>query len=585
MRPLTDIGRLPQTSVLLTADGRLLAPIFEQNRISVPIEQIAEPVLRCLLATEDRRFFVHGGVDLRAILRATYVNFRERKIVQGGSTITQQLARMAALQRSDRSLRRKLAEVYVALLIERHLTKRQILHRYLNAAYFGHGIFGIEQAALALCGKRAIQLDDSDAAYLVALLKAPARYCRCCNPVRAEQRTSIVTRLSGTRGEFRSIPNGKWRPRESYSSRAPLTGSYAIELIRKCLLQLAPQDYPQQRLKICTTIDPICQDILESACASVTRLGYTGRLACIIQDARSGSVRAIAGGTGFREQRFNAAADGLLQPGSLLKPFILLAAIRAALSVEAAYVSRPLSVRLRDGRIWTVRNAGDRYTGLTTIADATVHSDNTVYAQLLQEIGLERVKRILMRVGVPAQNATLAISTGAVRPGVSPLKMCSAYSVFSAAGCFFSPSIITRITSEDGNVLHDDPQIGRSICTVAEASSVTSVLQRVATEGTGRLPIAHSGLAAKTGTSISGGWYASFDGVHRILTWTESDFSPFSPRYFSGKAVSAKELANRIWHLLTKAQLGFQELFTVFSGVDKMSVPDLLWVEKDFETT
>jgi membrane peptidoglycan carboxypeptidase len=222
---------------------------------------------------------------------------------------------------------------------------------------------------------------------------------------------------------------------------------------------------------------------------------------------------------------------------------------------------------------------------VTTIADATVHSDNTVYAQLLQQIGLERVKRILMRVGIPAQNATLAISTGALRPGVSPLKMCSAYSVFSAAGYFFSPSIITRITSEDGNVLYNNPQTGRPICTPAEASSVASVLQRVATEGTGRLPIAHSGLAAKTGTSMSGGWYASFDGIHRILTWTESDFSPFSSMYYSGKAVSAKDLASRIWRLLTKAQLGFQELFAVFGGVDDMSVRDLLWVENHFETT
>jgi membrane peptidoglycan carboxypeptidase len=154
--------------------------------------------------------------------------------------------------------------------------------------------------------------------------------------------------------------------------------------------------------------------------------------------------------------------------------------------------------------------------------------------------------------------------------------MCSAYSVFSAAGLFFPPSIISRITSEDGEELYKDSQTGTPICTPAEALKITSVLQ---------LPMPHLGLAAKTGTSMSGGWYASFDDVHRILTWTESDFSPFSSLYYSGKAVSAKELASRIWHLLTKPQLGFQELFTVFGGVDEMSVLDLLWVETHFETT
>jgi len=191
VRPLRDVGSLAQTSALLTSDGRLLAPVFEQNRICVPLNDMAEPVLRGLIATEDRRFFLHRGIDFKAILRAAYVNSRARKFVQGGSTITQQLARMAVLRRSDRSLARKLVEIYTALLIERHLTKRQILENYLNAAYFGHGIFGIEQAALVLCGKRAIELDDIDAAYLVGLLKAPARYCRCCNPTRAEQRTSL----------------------------------------------------------------------------------------------------------------------------------------------------------------------------------------------------------------------------------------------------------------------------------------------------------------------------------------------------------------------------------------------------------
>lgn len=585
MRPLNELGSLPQTSVLLTDDGQLLAPICEQNRICVPSHAIAESVLRSLVATEDRRFFIHGGIDVRAILRAVVVNMRHWKVVQGGSTITQQLARMSALKRADRSLSRKFAEIYVALLIERLLSKRQILHHYLNAAYFGHGIFGIEQAALAFCGKHAADLDDCDSAYLVGLLKAPAHYCRCCNPVRSEQRTSLVARLSGLPEPRKKSRLGNWRPRESVSSRLPLTAPYLVEFIRKCLLKIVPQAYPKRRLKIRTTIDPVCQNILETACASTRRLGYGGRLACIIQDAQSGRIRAISGGTAFAKQQFNAAVDGVLQPGSLLKPFILLAAIQAGVTIERRCLSQPQRIRMPNGRIWNVGNAGQRYNGLTTIADATVHSDNTVYVQLLQEIGLESVKKILMQVGMPQENVTLSVSTGALRPGISPLTVCSAYSVFSAMGRFFAPSIISSILTEDGEVLYRASYEGKSVCTPEEAIQVTAVLRRAAIEGTAKLPIQYGRLAAKTGTSVSGGWYASFDGIHRVLTWTESDFSPYSSRYFPGKAVSARDLANRIWSLLARPQIGFQELFTVFAGVDKMSVRDLLWVDSQFQTT
>jgi len=238
-----------------------------------------------------------------------------------------------------------------------------------------------------------------------------------------------------------------------------------------------------------------------------------------------------------------------------------------------------------NGRIWNVHNAGQRYNGSTTIADATVHSDNTVYVQLLRDIGLNRVKQVLMRVGMPQEKATLAVSTGALRPGVSPLTLCSAYSVFSAAGLFFNSSIISRIVTEDGEVLYQASEHGRSICTPQQALQVTAVLQRAAVEGTAKLPVHYPGLAAKTGTSLSGGWYASFDGIHRVLTWTESDFSPYSSRYFPGKAVSARALASRVWAMLARPQVGFQELFTVFAGVDKMSVRDLLWVERQFQST
>ena len=149
-------------------------------------------MLTCVVATEDHRFFSHHGIDPIGLLRAACVNIRALRILQGGSTITQQLARIAVLRRADRSLQRKLIEAITALVIEHCFSKQQILEHYLNAAYFGHSVYGIEQAALTHCGKRAADLDEVDAAYLVGLLKAPGRYCRCCNVARSEQRTRLV---------------------------------------------------------------------------------------------------------------------------------------------------------------------------------------------------------------------------------------------------------------------------------------------------------------------------------------------------------------------------------------------------------
>ncbi len=584
MWPPTTIRALSQTSVLLTSDGKLFSAIFDQNRLCIPLHQVAEPVLRCLIATEDQRFFSHYGIDPIGILRAAYVNVRALRIVQGGSTITQQLARMAVLRRSDRSLRRKMIELLAALWIERRLTKLQILEIYLNAAYFGHSVFGIEQAALTLCGKRAAHLDEADAAYLVGLLKAPGRYCRCCNPARAEQRTRLVMHLSHLRGEHgQACQVREWKSRRTYADIFPCTAAYVREFVRKSLLHLVPDHFPARRLVVSTTIDPVCQGIVESVCEASRRSGYLGRLGCVIQDAHSGDIKALAGGTRFQDQPFNAATDGLLQPGSLLKPFILLAALQQGISPEKQYESHPLAIKLDGGRVWNVRNAAERYGGLMSIADATVHSDNTVYAQLLQDVGLTRVQRMLTDVGIPTRRPALSLSTGAISPGVSPLQICNAYSAISANGYSYPHSIIRRITEENGTVLFDNNTAGRRVCTSCHASTVKAILRRVVLEGTGRLRANHCGLAAKTGTSDSGQWYASFDNVYRVLTWTESDFTPFGSPFYYGKATSAKELADRIWRLLRNQRLGFQELYSSFECVHKLTVLDLLWVEDQFQ--
>jgi penicillin-binding protein 1A len=269
--------------------------------------------------------------------------------------------------------------------------------------------------------------------------------------------------------------------------------------------------------------------------------------------------------------------------GSLLKPFILLAAVQLGVPLNYRYESRPLTIVPKHGRAWSVKNANNQYRGWITIADALVFSDNAVYAQLLCDIGIEPVARLLTSVGIPTHDATLALSTGAMRPGVSPLQLCTAYSIFSSLGAFWPATFINTVETERNKRLWQDTTQGVQICSSSTATAIRAVLRRVNDEGTGFLPTLPSGLAAKTGTSISGGWHVSFDDIHRVLTWTETDFLPVGISQYSGKGVSAKILAGRIWRLLRHPRLGFSELFSVFAGVDSMSVRDLLWVESQFQ--
>jgi len=585
MLRISAIKNLSQTSALLTSDLSLVDPIWEENRICIPLREVAPAVIAALIATEDRRFFSHNGVDTRGMLRAAYANLRAGHLVQGGSTVTQQLARMSVLQRADRTVTRKLLELCVAVILERQFAKEQILEAYLNAAYFGHNINGIELAALTFCKKHAADLDEIEAAYLVGLLKAPARYCRCCNPVRAAERTQLVSRLAGFQTsasrESAIAKILKHRPRST--ELFPLTGGYPKEYMRHWLKQNLPKAYPSKRLIVHTTIDPQCQSAIEVACAEVRSRGYSGRLACLVQDSNKGAIRAVSGGPDFRSHQFNSATDGYLQPGSLLKPFVLLAAIQKGIPIDYKFESRPLRIQLGGGKTWDVRNAGNKYHGRITIAEALVHSDNTVYAQLLLDIGIEQALQLLREAGLPIKHATPALSIGAIRPGVSPLQVCTAYSVFSSYGTFIPSSIITRVVDESGTCLWDKEPTALRLCTHDDAAAVVKILKRVCEEGTGILPLSQVGLAAKTGTSISGGWYMSFSDTHRILTWTESDFLPAGVTQYPEKAVSAKALASRIWQLLGKTKLGFSELYSAFAGVDSMSVRDLLWVEDEFQ--
>jgi membrane peptidoglycan carboxypeptidase len=208
-----------------------------------------------------------------------------------------------------------------------------------------------------------------------------------------------------------------------------------------------------------------------------------------------------------------------------------------------------------------------------------------VYVQLLLDVGVDYVRALLASVGVPLSIATSTIGVGAIRPGVSPLQICTAYTIFSCGGKFRSSALMREVFEEGKeHVWHEDSREA-DVSDSVTIAAVNGVLKRVTSEGTGILPAPCTGLAAKTGTSISGGWHVSFDKVYRILTWTESDFFPVSTRRYPSKGVSAKLLAYRIRLLLKQSAIIFSQLYGVFGGIKSMSVKDLLWVEQEFQSS
>ena len=421
---------LPQISVALAADATVLGAVFTEKRMSIPYALLTPEVISAVLSAEDKRFFSHHGVDCIAILRAAWRNVRAKRIVQGGSTITQQLVRNIVLRDNKRSISRKIREVYWALLIERQLSKRQILERYLNAVYFGHGLYGIRMAALHYLAKEPWEIDCEDAALLAGMLKGPNRYCRCCNPAIGQARTQWVLGRMGNNGfpiRHRSLAASRRRivRRRTMDTVFPATVPYFMDYVKQCLLGSYKSHFPVRSLIVKTSLDVSLQGILERICRDIQKEGFSGRVACVIQDASNGFVRALAGGVDFKIHPFNVAVNGTLQPGSTIKPFVLAAALERGISLKKTYVSHPLEIKLPHNHVWYVRNYQGVYRGEITLEEALVHSDNSVFAQLVLELGVDHLSALLTKLGLKAGPVTPAAGIGSLSRGVSPLKIAS----------------------------------------------------------------------------------------------------------------------------------------------------------------
>lgn len=523
----------PEGGRVLDRNGRLIGRLDPVNRVNVPIGRIPAHVRQAFIATEDRRFLEHHGVDLRGVARSVVRNVQSLGVREGFSTITMQAARNAFIDEHAalrRSLGRKLIELRLAALIERALDKDAILALYLNEIYLGNGVHGVEAASRDLFGKGVRDVTVGEAAMLAALAKGPSAYSPKSHPVRARQRRDVVLALMAgqgylTRGQAqRAAARPLVVARRDWRVPQP-DASYALDAVRATVDSLirtgarGPGD-----LVIHTTLDLAAQRAAQRAVrqhaarieGDVAWWGSTGdhvQGAMVALDPRTGELRALVGGRDYQRGSFNRAFAARRQPGSAFKPFVYAAALAAGYTPATVVDDEPVTVQLGNDE-WSPGNYGDEYRGPVTLRQALAHSANAATVRVSRAVGERNVVDLARRNGIGSVlQAVPAVALGAVE--VTPLELVTAYAPFANGGWRVRPSLVRRIDGADGQAIWRASSVREQVMDARDAFQVTSMLRSVVDEGTGTAVRAMGitgPVAGKTGTTNDGTdvWFVGY---------------------------------------------------------------------------
>lgn len=519
-----------RNSYIYASDGHTVLAVLRgsENRRIVSSDQIADVMKQAIVAVEDRRFFEHRGIDLRGIFRAVWQDLRNQKVVEGGSTITQQFVKNAYVK-SSRSLSRKLKEAALAWQLEQRWSKDRILTAYLNTIYFGNGAYGIEQAARVYFRHSAARLTLAEAALLAGIPADPSLYNPVTNPLAARARRQIVLDAMLELGDITPAQHRRAsRARLPRPEDVRLPGSQGpAPYFTNYVKQLLVDRYGTAKvfgggLRVVTSIDLKLQKIAREAVAKWLGADEGPSAALVAIDPRDGRVLAMVGGENYRKSQFNLAVQGQRQPGSAFKPFVLATALAQGISPATTFVSKPVTISLGD-RLWYVRNYEGSNLGRIDLGDATAFSDNTVYAQLTEIVDPRKVARMAHALGIGSPvRGYFAIGLGA--EAVNPLEMARAYSSFANGGYRIDSSIFGNhpraILSVSGR---EDRPVPRAALGENEAAIVNWLLQRVVTEGTGKRAALSDGrpVAGKTGTTENYGdaWFVGYTPQLAVAVW------------------------------------------------------------------
>ena len=553
-------------SVLYAADGTKLglvrSPVARQL---VSIDQVPKSLQLATVAIEDQRFYQHGGVDYEGILRAAVKDLEAGEPVEGGSTITQQLVRNLCIRKPQRNLERKIVEAKLAVEYSERHTKKEILGSYLNVAAYGtvegSTAVGVGAASQIFFSKPVSKLALPEAALLAGLPQAPSDYNPLLNPAAAKARRNQVLRQMRKLGYVsaakakRAMASGlRVDPSSSYfDHREPYFFDYAEN---KLIEKYGADEVRHGGLEVHTTIDPKLQQIGLEAMRSTLPYSTDPSSAMVSIDPRNGHIRAMVNSSYYDQSQFNLAAQGHRQPGSTFKTFVLTTAIKQGIDPYTTYyTSKPLDLYLPKWGHWTVHTADEGYLGTVNLQQATVASDNTVFAQLDLDVGPEAVAATAHSMGITSPlDGIPAEGIGGLRIGVSPLEMASAYGTLAAGGVRRNPVAITKVVFPNGTVEHPEPADPRRKVSEPVAYQVTRLLHDNIVEGTGTAAYTGCpGQAGKTGTTdgYTDAWFAGYQPNLATVVWVGyPESNDVSMSSVHGIIVFGGTFPAEIWHSL-----------------------------------
>lgn len=554
---------------ILDRYNRVMGRLELVRRVNVPLSAVPQFVQQAFIATEDRRFYQHGGLDWRGFFRALVTNIRAGGTRQGFSTITMQVARntFAVRKYPARSLRQKLAELRLSRLIEHSLTKQQILELYFNVIYMGNGVYGVEAASRDLFGKSVNRINLPQAAMLAALPKAPSSYTPRRHPQRALERRNLVlslmvkegyvsaNRLPGLQATPNTIAKDEWRPVDP-------NDSFALDAVRNMvdsIIEGGSADVVD--LTVRTTLDRNAQiaadrAVRRQAAAIQSESGRRGLIqgAMIAIDPRTGDIRALTGGRTYERGAFNRALYAHRQPGSAFKPFVYATAMAAGYTPSSEVDDDPIDV-IQGRNVWSPQNYNDDYAGRITFRKALIRSANAATVRVSQAVTIPRVIATAHKNGIVSDIPNVP-STALGVAAVTPIELVTAYAPFANGGFKVKPRLIRSISAaQDIPIWPTDPRAADEpntrdlplVMDPRDAYQVTSMLQSVVDYGTGKVVRDYGvrGLVAgKTGTTNSGTdvWFVGYTPTVVAAFWFGFD----TPAPISGDA-SGGRLAAPAW--------------------------------------
>ena len=536
--PTITFSPLAARSVVFARDGTALAVLHsEEDRILVPIDQVPPHVIRAVLDAEDERFLEHSGLDARAIVRAATSNLEAGHVVEGGSTITQQLVKLELLT-STKDLARKVKEAALAVRLERQMTKSQILDRYLNRVYFGNGAYGLQAAAQRYFRANVQELTLAQGVLLAGLIRDPVGANPFTDPTAAETRRNLVAdrmhflgHITAEQAEAVKAELLPTRPPDP----APQSSDYFVEHVKQELLKADwLGDSPEDRfhalfeggLSIHTTFDPRAQQLAQGSIDSNLPSDPRGFTAALVSvEAGTGAVRALVGGPNFNENKFNLVTDGDgRQVGSAFKMFTLLAAVESGiLPIDTISGAHPCPVENPGGGapVWSPANVEGQAADTLTVGEATIRSVNCAYARLIKLVGPEKVVDVARRLGITKPlGAHLSLTLGS--EPVTPLQMAAAYATLATGGVRHDPYFVDRVVGPDGAMLFNHADEPQQAVATQHARVVTDILTQVVGSGTATAAaIPDRQVAGKTGSTDENAdaWFVGFTPQLSTAVW------------------------------------------------------------------